>query len=282
MTNDTEAQPAPAGQGNAILYTKVEPLAPALHDGLGLKRIDQPLLFAAGAHAVPLNTIEFNFALKNYPIVFAGADVPMPVAVFGMQERENLFVSQDGKWLENAYIPAYIRRYPFIFGQNQDQSQLTLCIDRGSPLIGESPDFPFFENGQASDTVNKAVEFCKTFHQHHMATQKFGRIIKELDLFANQQVTMRAPNGDQHVVGTYLAIDEGKFNELKDEAYLLLRKSGALPFVYMHLSSLSNWQVLSQRRQMILGAPFPPNAPKLPPEAAHQAADVNQMAQPPQ
>lgn len=256
-------QQQPATGGGAILYTKVEPLAPALHGELGLKKIDHPLDFARGAHAVPLNTVEFNFALKHYPIVFAGTETPMPVAVLGMQEKENLFVTQDGKWTDSVYIPAYIRRYPFIFGQNQDQSQLTLCIDRESPLVGDKADFPFFNEGQATDTVNKAVEFCKTFHQHHLATQRFGTIVKDLDLFTNQQVTMRGPDGDQYVVGTYLAIDENKFNELTDEQFLSLRKSGALPFIFMHLSSLSNWQVLSGRRQAALGAPFPEGAPKV-------------------
>lgn len=267
MSNETAAMQAPTT--GAILYSKVEPLAPAVHGALGLKRIDKPLDFARGAHAVPINTVEFNLALKSYPIVFAGTETPMPVAVFGMKEKENLFVEEDGRWLDSAYIPAYVRRYPFIFGQNQDQSQLTLCIDRESQLVGEGADFPFFENNEATETVNKAVEFCKTFHQHHLATKKFGTIVKELDLFANQQVTMRGPDGDQHVVGTYMAIDENKFNELKDEAFLVLRKSGALPFIYMHLSSLSNWQYLSQRRQQILGHPFPEEAPKVPEGAAN-------------
>ncbi len=262
MTDATQAA-TDAAANQAILYKKVEPLTPSLHGALGLKRADKPLMFARDAHAVPLNTIEFNFALKSYPIVFAGTETPMPVAVLGMQEKENLFVDADGKWLENAYVPAYIRRYPFIFGQNQDQSQLTLCIDRDSSLVGDQPDFAFFDGDQLTDTGNKALEFCKTFHQHHLATQKFGTIIKELDLFASQQVTMKDQNGDQHVVGTYLAIEEKKFNELKDEAFILLKKSGALPFIYMHLSSLSNWQTLSQRRQTILGAPFPPNAPRV-------------------
>ncbi len=256
----------------AILYSKVEPLTPTLHGALGLVRIDQPLLFARDAHAVPLNTIEFNFALKNYPIVFAGTDSPMPVAVLGMQEKENLFVDADGKWLEAAYVPAYIRRYPFIFGQSQDGQQLTLCIDRDSKLIGENADFPFFNGTELTDTSNKAMEFCKTFHQHHIATQKFGVIVKEMDLFTSQQVTMKGPDGKTHVVGSYLAIDEKKFNELKDEAILILRKAGALPFIYMHLSSLSNWQSLSFRRQQMLGAPFPPNAPELP---EGQAANAN-------
>ena len=260
----SEQEQAPATQGTgAILYSKVEPLAPALHGDLGLKRIDKPLEFARAAHAVPINTVEFNFALKHYPIVFAGVETPMPVAVMGMQEKENLFITKEGKWIDGAYIPAYIRRYPFIFGQNQDQSQLTLCIDRESPLVGDKADFPFFEDGQASDTVNKAVDFCKTFHQHHMATQKFGKIVKEADLFTNQQVTMRGADGGQYVVGTYMAVDEKKFNELSDEAFLTLRKAGVLPFIFMHLSSLSNWQSLSGRRQTELGAPFPESAPKV-------------------
>ncbi|MGF1456386.1 MAG: SapC family protein [Alphaproteobacteria bacterium] len=266
MTDQTTAD------NQAILYNQVEPLTPTLHGSLGLVRVETPLLFARDAHAVPLNTIEFNFALKSYPIVFAGTDTPMPVAVLGMQEKENLFVDADGKWLEAAYVPAYIRRYPFIFGQNQEGSQLTLCIDRSSKLVGENAEFPFFNGQDLTETSQKAMEFCKTFHQQHIATQKFGVIVKEMDLFTSQQVTMKSAEGKTHVVGSYMAVDEKKFNDLKDEAFMILKKAGALPFIYMHLSSLSNWQTLSFRRQQILGAPFPPNAPEVPADQAAKAA----------
>ena len=44
-----------------------------------------------------------------------------------------------------------------------------------------------------------------------------------------------------------MTVDEKKFNELPDKAFLSIRKSGALPALYCHLVSMGAWQRLVER-----------------------------------
>ena len=78
---------------------------------------------------VPLTVGEFPIAGIYYPIIFAG-DRYQPLAVMGMRQGSNLFVGADGAFEVGAYIPAYIRRYPFVLANDQAREQLVVCIDR--------------------------------------------------------------------------------------------------------------------------------------------------------
>jgi len=233
-------------QSQAILYSNPQPLTPELHGDLGLKKLDRPLDFAKPAHAVPINAFEFNFALKNFPIVFVNAQPPMPVAVMGLEQGDNLFVTDEGTWREGAYIPAYIRRYPFILGANKDQTQMTLCIEAEAEVLGKEGDPKLFENNQPTEHLNQALEFCKSFHQHYVMTRQLAEELQKLDLFTTQQAAIKNQSGQQLNLGSYLAVDENKLNALTDEQFLELRKKNILPLIYLHLASLSNWGRLAE------------------------------------
>jgi len=70
--------------------------------------------FARDVNAVPISVGEFMPAIRNYPIVFAEGSLT-PVAILGLKQGENRFLTAGGAWRRDAYIPAYLRRYPFIF-----------------------------------------------------------------------------------------------------------------------------------------------------------------------
>ena len=91
--------------------------------------------FAADANAVALNAVELQHAARSYPIVFATTSPAIPIAVLGLREKQNLFIGGDGVWRPDTYIPAYVRRYPFIFSQTPGSTQLTLCVDGITSII---------------------------------------------------------------------------------------------------------------------------------------------------
>lgn len=78
-----------------------------------------------------LTVAEIPLAAMEYTIVFAGSDeAPVPAILLGIGQNENLYVDDQGAW--NAkYIPAFVRRYPFVFTQSEDGRTLTLCVDEG-------------------------------------------------------------------------------------------------------------------------------------------------------
>ena len=143
----------PAGEisGNVLFYSKPEPLAPELHGKLGVKRMDGPFKFAKAGHAIPLTVGEFPLAAVTGPIIFVG-DERLPLAVMGLNAGDNMFVRPDGLFEPGVYVPAYVRRYPFVFANDDSNKQMVLCVDRDAEFVVEGDEMPFFdEKGQPSD-----------------------------------------------------------------------------------------------------------------------------------
>jgi hypothetical protein len=235
--------------GQVLFYSKPEPLSRELHSKIGLRRVDKPFGFAAGANVVPLTVGEFPIAGLSYPIIFAG-DRYQPLAVMGVNAGANLFVSADGSFEVGAYIPAYIRRYPFVLANDQSRGQLVVCIDRAASMLGEDFDLPFFnENGEPTDYTNGCVQFCNDFETEGRRTESFINLLKDLDLFEVKQATFTpagpggAP-GQPQVIAEYFAVSEQKVKALPSEKLLELVANGALGQIYAHLMSLGGWDRL--------------------------------------
>ncbi len=246
----------PAGQdpeltGNVLFYNKPEPLSLEAHKGLGVKRIDQPFGFLRSAHAVPVTVSEFGLAAGSYPVIFVGSD-KTPVAVMGIRQGQNLYVQPNGQPEPEAYIPAFVRRYPFVFASDDSQDRMLLCVDREAPMVSANPDVPFFDGDQPSQFTQDAIEFCKEFERQRHATTEFIALLQQFDLFEQKTVayTPRDPQGNegpQQKIADYWAISEEKLNAIPADKYIELRDNGALGAIYAHLVSLLKWPGVIQR-----------------------------------
>jgi hypothetical protein len=255
----------PAGEisGNVLFYTRPEPLTPELHKGLGVIRKDGPFGFAQHGHAVPLTVGEFGLAAVTGPIIFVGDD-RLPIAVMGLNSGENMFVRPDGVFEPGVYVPAYIRRYPFVFATDNVANQMVLCIDRAADFIVEGGDMPFFEaDGQPSEYTKNCIEFCNSFEVERQRTSAFVDLLKEMDLFEPKIANFTPINpdgsaGEPQKIADYFGVSEEKLNKLPAEKFIQLRDNGALQQIYAHLASLVGWDrliALAMARQ-----PQPANA----------------------
>jgi hypothetical protein len=250
MPNAAGGQPPITGQ--VLFYKDPQPLSAENHGGLGVRQIAEPFAFLRAAHAVPVTVTEFGVAAASYPIIFVG-DERTPVAVMGVRQGQNLFVDQNGYVFEDYYIPAFVRRYPFVFAADESSDRLLLCVDRAAPMVSNQPDVPFFENGQPSKFTTDAIEFCKEFERQRRATTDFAKIVASMDLFEQKTVTFqpRDPQGREvgpvQKVADYWAISEERLNALPAEKYVELRNNGALGACYAHLVSLLNWSKVVNR-----------------------------------
>lgn len=238
--------------GQVLFYKNPQPLSAENHGGLGVKQVPQPFAFLREAHAVPVTVTEFGVAAASYPIIFVGED-RTPVAVMGVRQGQNLFVDESGFVIEDHYLPAFVRRYPFVFAADEASDRLLLCIDRAAPMVSNQPDVAFFENGQPSKFTTDAIEFCKEFERQRRATSDFVKMIREMDLFEQKTVAFQPRDmqgnevGPSQKVADYWAISEERLNALPAEKYLELRNNGALGACYAHLVSLLNWSKVIQR-----------------------------------
>jgi hypothetical protein len=236
--------------GQVMFYRQPEPLSLEKHRQLGAKRIERPFQFLVGSHVVPLTVNEFGVAAGSFPIIFAGPE-KTPLAVMGARSGENVFISANGDVDPEVYLPAFVRRYPFVFATDQGTENMLVCIDRAAPMIGENPEIPFFNGDQPSQYTQDAIEFLKEFERHRQASEFFVKALQELDLFEEKSVSIsnRDEKGaEQQVkVADYFAVSEEKFNALPADKFNELREKGMLAPIYAHLISLLTWPRLIHR-----------------------------------
>ena len=234
--------------GNVLFYKQPEPLNLQTHGALGVNRVDKPYRFVAQSNLVPLTVTEFIAASLSYPIIFLG-DAKVPLAAMGLRQEENLFVSADGDFRVDAYIPSFIRRYPFVFANDEQSQRLVLCVDRAAHFVSEKADVPFFEGDQPSTYTQTAMQFCTDFETERQRTEQFVQLLQSLDLFEVREATYRPTNpdgspGDPVKLADYFAISNDRLNALPAEKLVELRDNGALPQIYAHLISLLSWDKL--------------------------------------
>ncbi len=208
--------------GNVLFYSKPEPLSKETHANLGLRRIDKPYGFAAGSQVAPLTVAEFPAAGLSFPVIFAGERY-QPLAVMGVNGGANMFIQPDGAFEAGVYIPAYIRRYPFVLANDPKGEQLVVCIDRAAPMLGDLPDMAFFDAaGEPTQYTKNCMSFCNDFEVEVRRTDSFIALLKDLDLFESRTQTYTPSNSDgsQGVpqnVAEYFAVSETKLKALPPE-----------------------------------------------------------------
>ncbi|RYZ00670.1 MAG: SapC family protein [Comamonadaceae bacterium] len=204
--------------------------------------------FAAKANSLYLAGVEFNEACKEYAIVFTRTpeDRIIPVAMLGLRARENLFVDADGRWL-GRYVPAFLRRYPFVLAQLPGQS-LAVCIDEAYPGINEQEGEPLFDaQGQDTPFLRNALDFLAQYQREYQRTEAFCQRLEQAGLLVEMNARADLVDGRSFTVGSVYVVDEKKLMALSDAAALSLFRAGELHLVSMHLVSLSNMQALVDR-----------------------------------
>lgn len=227
-------------------YEKVVPLMKEAHRDWVLDT-STACTFGRDTNAVLLLGSEFRRAAREYPIVFVSqGETVQPVAVLGLTDAQNLFVGDDGKW-NAAYVPAAIRRYPFILANN-GKDGYTVCIDEGFAGLNKEKGEPLFlENGDESPYLKRSVQFLKDFQGDHEFTGKFAAHLKELGLLDPIQANVELNNGEKMSLTGFLVVKRERLAELSPDVLAELLKSGHLDLIYAHLFSLDNFAALVDR-----------------------------------
>ena len=206
--------------------------------------------FTKGTNAIPLLADEFPMAAAYYPIVFATGPTPIPAAVVGLKNDDNLFLDDEGRWVNGAYLPAYIRRYPFILMDDPEQKQFVLCIDEASDMLGTEGEYALFENNEPTEFTKSAMEFCAALRQQGDVTDEFVKGLKDYDLLMPNDAQIDLRDGTRLQLSGFLTINPQKFDELPDNVLLQWRKKGWLGLIYAQLLSSHRWQNLVDLSQV--------------------------------
>ncbi len=194
--------------------------------------------FAAGSHIIPAVVDEFVPGGRALPIVFIpGAKRATPVFLVGLHSGRNRFVDADGRWTAD-YIPAFVRRYPFIIGEVANADPL-ICIDDKSSLLSDTRgEALFLADGGQTPLLKNTMAFVAEYMAAAKRSDAFVDLLHKLDLFRPITIDVRRTKDESSTVHGTMTIDVAKLNELSDDDFLLLRKNGALAPIFAHLGSL--------------------------------------------
>jgi len=225
-----------------LLYNGLEPLNRNQHSNYKVRRLNG-LQRIASAHAIPVTVDEFAMIQRHFPIVFSSGDNPVPIALMGLHEGTNTFFDEQGIARDpSVYLPAYLRRYPFVLARlREDSDELSLCFDPTSDAVGEFDDGePLFDGEAPSEATKAILQFCEQFEQAGQRTQAFVNEVKESGLLMEGEVAIQ-PEGSQQpfIYRGFQMVDEEKFQNLRGDELRKLNQNGALPLIMAHLFSLS-------------------------------------------
>jgi hypothetical protein len=211
--------------------------------------------FSAKVNSVPLMAVEFPPAAAEYAIVFAGKDdAVMPVVILGMRGNQNVYLDPKGGW-QAKYIPAFIRRYPFVFSSSTDNKTLTLCIDEAFAGCNQEDrgERLFTDDGKPTPYVDNVLKFLQNYQVQFQRTQAFCRKLKELDLFESMQANATLPGGERLSLTGFMAVDRKKLKALSGDVLADLMRSDELELIYLHLESIRNFSTMRDRLVVIPG-----------------------------
>jgi hypothetical protein len=223
-----------------LFYNGLEPLSSNVHASFKTRAADSAP-FLAQAHAIPITIDEFAACQRFYPIVFSTGENPVPLALMGLNEGTNVFVDAEGKLLSETYVPAYIRRYPFMLARlRPDAEELSLCFDPTSGLVGEFDDGnALFDGETPSDVTNQVLKFCEEFEMSAQRTNAFMKELKEAELLIDGEVSIQPSDSQQpFVYRGFQMVDEQKLRDAHGDKLRKMNQNGMLPLLFAHLFSL--------------------------------------------
>lgn len=230
-----------------MIYERAVPVSADKHRDWSV-RMGADYGFARAINSVPLVAAEFMAAAVHYPIVFAGeGDAIMPAIILGMADGQNGSVLADGTW-DGGYVPAFLRRYPFVFARSDAGDSFTLCVDEefeGFNNEGRGERM-FDSDGTRTQFLNNMLRFLQEYQSQFTITQRFTKRLKDLNLLESAQASFTT-NGRTSQLAGFQTVNRQKLKELPAETLKEMALTDELELCYLHLHSLNNMTPMAQR-----------------------------------
>ena len=231
-------------QQQRTFYNNILPLNTEEHKDLRLK-IDNNFSIFSNTNALPIAGVEFIEASREHAIAFINYQEEgiIPVYILGLRDNENLLLDDENNW-KYRYIPAFVRRYPYIMVEPNEDGNSVVCIDADYEGINHPDGELIFtkKDGEIKPTpqLEAAMDMLKDFNAQLTRTREFTKRLEEYDLLKEISPQINLADGREFSIGGIYTIDEEKLLKLEDEKALTLYRSGEMAWIYNHLASISN------------------------------------------
>ena len=233
-----------------LFYKKVIPLSKDQHRDFSIEPVTN-FKFTSKTNSLYIAAIEFFRASKEYPIVFAGSkdDAIFPAVILGFSKNQNLYIDKQGRWLAN-YIPAYVRRYPFILASSEgEEDNYAVCVDKSYPGFNNNNKGQqlFDIKGVESEILKQSIDFLREYQNHIQLTASFSARIKETGILEPMRANIKSNDGEEMALSGFFCVNRDKLRALPAEELQDLVKTDYLELIYAHLNSLDNIDNLLKR-----------------------------------
>ncbi|RYX89678.1 MAG: SapC family protein [Comamonadaceae bacterium] len=209
--------------------------------------------YAAGSNSFLMAATESVHAMRDYPVLFVGSpDGKFTMAVLtGLKTDENLFVSpEDGTWRAGTYVPAFVRRYPFVLVDAPEGQDMQIAGDASCAwldLRGEHKDWPRLlqDNGENTREMDELAVFLVRFHEGMKESREFATHLHSLGLLVPRWIKVQ--NGKvTSSMENFFVVDEARLKALDPDVTKDLTVRGYMGWIHFHLASLENVQKLAR------------------------------------
>lgn len=229
-----------------LFYSQITALSRDKHGDLAFDNTTG-YRFAQATNSVPICVSEFASAARLYPIVFVlQNNEAAPIAVLGTQTQQNIWVDEEGRWLGD-YVPAYVRRYPFI-SVRTSQHESTLCIDTASDMLNTNREgITLFEDqGNQSEFLKQRFQLAEAYETEMLRNNRLSSFLLEHDLLEPAQLNEKTENV-KTVLSGFMVVSRARLEALDKEVIGKLHQEGALELIYQHLFSLECFNSLAKK-----------------------------------
>ena len=227
------------------MFKKLEVLNKTQHKNKGIEEVTN-FSYSKELMNAPIAISEFFEACKNYPIFFAKDKDNNWFAsiLLGYKQGENLFLDKKGNWKELHYIPAFVRSYPFVLVNKENQKDLVIAIEGEYLTQKEGAKKLFDEEGNNSEFLNSALNFLNQYYADSISTTQFIKQLEDWELLEEKIATVVNTKGEKFSLNGFFVVNEEKLKHLSKKKKDDICAKNDYSLITAHLISLSNLQKL--------------------------------------
>ena len=225
-----------------MIFDRLVNLHRERHRGLRLDTTRIDFRFAAETNSVPIALDEIGAAALQYPCVFVEREGRHALcALLGLGPQRNLFVDAQGRWQEGAYVPAYMRRYPYALAETGEADNFLVCIDEACAGLGLEAGEPLFaDDGSDGRSLAEAKAFLLALHQAFVASSAWCDEVATLGLLEDRVLRFERTDGTAGELSGFKVIDEARLRQIPVEVAERWLRQGHLLAAAAHLVSLGH------------------------------------------
>lgn len=194
--------------------------------------------FAKSDNVVPIYINELPEIIHYLPVAFVQNENSfILVAAMGLRASENLLVTGDNRWI-GGYVPATYRFKPFKLLGNGNGNDKFICIEEEQISNDDSGDVFFAEDGKINGVIFEIMNVINHYESSSFLAKNIVETLVKYELLTPWNIMIGEGESEQAFTGLF-QVNEQALNQLSDNDFIEVKKSGALSVIYAQLLSMN-------------------------------------------